>query len=159
MAPVAGESQSGAGGSKKNKIDPSKWKRRRESFSCTEEVWAAAKVAWREERTQYPAWTDWLEAALDEKTRSVRDALGIPADQELPPAPDRLPTGRRTLRPMADTGKRETVKRGRRSFTCSPEIWADARAAWWAEDEEYPSWTDWIEEAITEKTQQAGTTD
>lgn len=113
----------------------------RSSFSATDEVWNAAKKAWVSARRQYPAWAEWLEGALDEKAARVRNELGV---EELPAAPDRLPPGRRTT----DSG---TAGRKRRSFTCTPRTWTRARAAWWAQAELYPSLSDWIEEAIEEK--------
>lgn len=128
--------------------DTTNWNRQRQSFSCTQEIWDQAKQAWRQERRQYPAWTEWLEAALDEKAQAVRASLGVTAQNPLPPAPDRLPTGRRTPPPTQ-------IDRGRRSFTCDPAVWAAARAAWWAEDDQYPAWTDWVEEAISEKVHRA----
>ncbi|GGK68925.1 hypothetical protein [Nocardia camponoti] len=114
----------------------------RSSFSATDEVWNAAKTEWMRRRRDYPAWAEWLEAALDEKSARVRAALGV---DELEPAPDRLPPGRRTT----ESG---TAGRKRRSFTCTPRTWERARAAWWAQAELYPALTDWIEEAIEEKT-------
>lgn len=120
------------------------WRRNRQSFSCTDAVWDRAKATWKTQRRQYPAWTEWLEAALDEKAESVHAALGVTAASPLPPAPDRLPPGRRT---PSDS----LVGRSRRAFTCAPAIWTAARAAWWTEEDSYPAWTDWIEEAIREK--------
>lgn len=51
------------------------WKRKRESFSCTKEIWDHAKTAWSVVRSDYPAWTEWLEAALREKAASVQTQL------------------------------------------------------------------------------------
>lgn len=141
MAPSDGEAYTVGAGTPAPGQERSSWKRKRESFSCTEEIWEAAKSAWSAVRREYPAWTEWLEAALEEKTQAVHADLGV---TELDPAPPRLPTGRRT--PAATT-----VDRERRSFTCAPVIWANARAAWWAQEAAYPSWTDWVEEAIAEK--------
>lgn len=154
MAPSGGESYTvGAGASPPGK-NQSDWKRKRESFSCTAAIWGRAKAAWSAVRRDYPAWTEWLEAALVEKTAAVHAQLGVTEAAPLPPAPARLPTGRRT--PAAGA-----VNRERRSFTCAPIIWANARAAWWAQEEDYASWTDWVEEAIAEKaakTEKAATT-
>lgn len=144
MAPPKGEKYTVGAGNNPPGSDRSTWKRKRESFSCTKDIWERAKTAWSSVRREYPAWTEWLEAALEEKTEAVHAALGVTPENPLPPAPARLPTGRRTPPPVQ-------VDRERRSFTCAPAIWADARAAWWAEEESYPSWTDWVEEAIAEK--------
>lgn len=124
------------------------WKRKRESFSCTKEIWDHAKTAWSVVRSDYPAWTEWLEAALREKAASVQSQLTPGDDSPLPRAPSRLPTGRRE--PAL-----EPVDRERRSFTCAPAVWSDARAAWWAQSPDYPSWSDWVEEAIVEKTKKS----
>ncbi|BAD60631.1 MULTISPECIES: hypothetical protein [Nocardia] len=113
----------------------------RENFSCSDEVWGAAKKKWGQQLRQYPTWTGWLEAALAEKTARTRQKLGISTFE---PAPDRLPPGRRTPPDQAGT-------RPRRSFSCSVEVWQDARNAWWAEAESYPAWSDWAEEAVAEK--------
>lgn len=120
----------------------SSWARTRQSFSCTDRVWTDAKAAWSSVRREYLAWTQWLEEALAIKAETVRTELGRGV---LDPAPDRLPTGRR-IAADAPTG------RTRRAFTCSPEVWAQARAAWWAQEEMYPAWSDWVEEAIAEMT-------
>ncbi|MBY6414824.1 hypothetical protein HQ346_24805 [Rhodococcus sp. BP-252] len=125
----------------------SSWARTRHSFSCTDQVWGDAKAAWSSVRREYLAWTQWLEAALTLKAAAVRAELGRSV---LDPAPERLPTGRRVAAD-APTG------RSRRAFTCSPEVWAQARAAWWTQEESYPAWSDWVEEAIVEMT--ARTTD
>ena len=119
------------------------WKRRRESFSCTVEVWNDAKAAWTRVRRTYPAWTEFIEAASGEKAERVRSRLGV---TELEPAPDRLPTGRRVPAPTV------TARDASKSFSCAPAVWADARAAWWAEQDDYPAWSDWCEEALSEKT-------
>ena len=123
------------------------WARTRQSFSCTDQVWGDAKAAWSSVRRDYLAWTQWLEAALALKAATVRAELGRSV---LDPAPERLPTGRRIA---ADA----PTRRSRRAFTCSPEVWAQARAAWWAQEGSYPAWSDWVEEAIVEMT--ARTTD
>lgn len=120
----------------------SSWARTRQSFSCTDQVWGDAKAAWSSVRREYLAWTLWLEAALAIKAAAVRTELGRGV---LDPAPERLPTGRR-IAADAPTG------RSRRAFTCSPEVWAQARAAWWAQEESYPAWSDWVEEAVVEMT-------
>mgnify|MGYP005990194789 CR=1 FL=1 len=120
----------------------SSWARTRQSFSCTDQVWEDAKAAWDSVRREYLAWTQWLEAALALKSAAVRAELGRGV---LDPAPDRLPTGRRIA---ADS----PPGRKRRAFTCSPTVWAQARAAWWAQEESYPAWSDWVEEAIVEMT-------
>ncbi|MGW5569789.1 hypothetical protein ACWEVD_01195 [Nocardia thailandica] len=112
----------------------------RSSFSATDEVWNAAKGAWVAERRQYPTWAEWLETALAEKAARVRAALG---NDSLPAAPDRLPPGRRSAEGPAG--------RKRRSFTCTPQVWQEARDAWWAQSSQYWTLTDWIEEAIAEK--------
>jgi hypothetical protein len=141
MAPADRETYTVGGGSAPPGTDESSWKRRRESFSCTDEIWDRGKTAWASARRSYPAWTEWLESAIQDKTAAVRVALGV---TDLPAAPERLPTGRRSPSPTNDT-------RSRRSFTVVPAIWAEARAAWWAQESDYPAWTDWVEEAIAEK--------
>lgn len=141
MVPNEGDTYTVGAGANPPGQDPTNWKRKRESFSCSNEVWEKAKNAWSAVRRDYPAWTEWVEAALAEKTEAVLAELGV---TELAAAPERLPTGRRT--PAATA-----VTRERRSFTCTPVVWANARAAWWAKEEDYPSWTDWVEEAIAEK--------
>lgn len=117
------------------------WKRQRETFSCTQETWDSAKEAWAGNRREYPSWAEWLEDALVEKTARVKDALGI---SELPPAPDRFPTGRRSRTDMPPT-------RSRRTFTVRPAAWDEARRAWWATLDDFDAWSDWVEEAIVEK--------
>lgn len=142
MTPADGESYTVGAGAEPPGQDSKGWKRQRESFSCTDEIWERGKISWSAVRKTYLSWTQWLEAALEEKTQAVKAELGV---EELPSAPDRLPTGRRT--PAATP-----VGRHRRSFTCIPSVWAQARAAWWAQEEVYhSSWTDWVEEAIAEK--------
>lgn len=117
------------------------WKRQSASFSCSDTVWNQAKEAWRSNRAQYPAWTDWLEAALEAKADYRREEL---AGVVMPEAPDRLPTGRRAPRRSAES-------RSRRSFTCAPQIWQHARNAWWSQESDYPALSDWMEEALAEK--------
>lgn len=118
------------------------WARTRQSFSCTDQVWEDAKAARNLVRREYLTWTQWLEAALAFKSAAVRAELGR---DMLDPAPERLPTGRR-IAADAPSGRK------RRAFTCAPAVWAQARAAWWAQEESYPAWSDWVEEAIVEMT-------
>ena len=121
----------------------------RENFSCSDQVWGAAKKKWGQQLRQYPTWTGWLESALAEKTERTREKLGLSVFES---APDRLPPGRRTPPDQAGT-------RPRRSFSCSVEVWRDARDAWWAEAESYPAWSDWAEEAVHEKTESSPQTE
>ncbi len=121
--------------------DDTTWTRKRESFSCTDEVWSAAKTAWLADLDTHPAWTHWLEAALAEATDGTRTAHG-----ELRPAPAKIPTGRREPAPAGSAPK------ARRSFTCRPDIWAAARDAWWTDRDTHPQFSDWICDAITAKT-------
>ncbi|WP_246003246.1 hypothetical protein [Nocardia tenerifensis] len=111
------------------------------NFSCSDEVWSAAKKTWQAQIRRYPTWTSWLEAAFVEKTARKRAELGM---TEFDPAPDRLPPGRRFTPEQAGT-------RPRRAFSCDVRIWDDARGAWWAEAERYSAWSDWAEEAVQEK--------
>ncbi|MGY4101954.1 hypothetical protein ACW2Q0_20755 [Nocardia sp. R16R-3T] len=113
----------------------------RVNFSCSDEVWSAAKKKWQKQIRQYPTWTRWLEAAFAEKTARKRAELGM---TEFEPAPDRLPPGRRIPPEQAGT-------RPRRSFSCDVQVWDHARDTWWAEAELYPAWSDWAEEAVQEK--------
>lgn len=115
------------------------WTRERQSFSCTDDVWTAAKHAWTHDMYRYPAWTDWVETAIAEATdRTERDA------GPLRTAPARIPPGRRD-------GSTPGPHRRRRSFTCQPHIWAAARNAWWTEVARYPQLSDWIEVALATK--------
>lgn len=112
------------------------WTRERQSFSCTDEVWDAAKEAWMADVHQHPAWTDWLEDVLDRAAEAVRADVG-----ELASAPARIPPGRRS-------GTQTAPSRRRRSFTCRPDVWSRARDAWWTQVADYPQLSDWIETAI-----------
>lgn len=118
------------------------WTRERHSFSCAEEVWTAAKQAWSTDLDTYPAWTDWLEAALQEAIATTKKANGT-----LATAPARIPPGRRD---GADT---DADSRPRRGFTCQPHIWTDTRNAWWTERDHYAHLSDWITAALTTKAQ------
>lgn len=115
------------------------WTRERQSFSCTDEVWDAAKRAWSANLDSHPAWTDWLEHALDAAAQRVYDDIG-----ELKTAPARIPPGRRSA---ATPGGRR-----RRSFTCRPDVWTNVRNAWWTQVAHYPQLSDWIETAIATQT-------
>ncbi|MDJ0363113.1 hypothetical protein [Rhodococcus sp. H29-C3] len=118
------------------------WSRERESFSCTDQAWDEAKAAWGSVRRDYLTWALWLETALANKTAAVKAELNT---EVLEPAPERLPTGRRTAAAAP-------IRRKRRAFTCAPDVWKQARAAWWVQLELYPALSDWIEEAIVEMT-------
>lgn len=111
------------------------WTRERQSFSCTDDVWDAGKRAWSEDLDAHPAWTDWLEQALDTAAQQVRKRHG-----ELKTAPARIPPGRRSATGVG--GRR------RRSFTCRPDVWTAVRDAWWTQVAQYPQLSDWIEAAI-----------
>lgn len=117
----------------------SEWSRERQSFSCTDEVWAAAKQAWAEQLEEHPAWTDWVETALAEASARTAEEFG-----SLRTAPARIPPGRRD-------GSAPGPQRRRRSFTCQPHIWSAARNAWWTEVSHYPQLSDWIEAALAAK--------
>lgn len=118
--------------------DNSEWSRVRQSFSCTDSTWTAAKSAWAADRTRYPAWTEWLEAALAAAADATERRMGT-----LRTPPERIPPGRSAG--TAPAGRR------RRSFTCRPIIWSRARAAWWTEVDTCPQLSDWIESAIAAK--------
>ncbi|WP_072713722.1 hypothetical protein [Rhodococcus rhodnii] len=109
------------------------------SFSCSDEVWDTAKSAWSACAHDFPAWAWWLETALAAKA----DETAARHPGGLEPAPAKLPPGRRER-------TSSTPDRTRRSFTCRREVWDRARAAWWTEQEQYPSFTEWAEEALTE---------
>lgn len=119
----------------------SEWTRERQSFSCTDDIWDAAKQAWSDQIDKHPAWTDWLESALAEGAARTKQSL-----HELKPAPARIPPGRRQ-----HDGTR--THRRRRSFTCQPEIWQMVRDAWWTESGGRSQLSDWIEAAIAAKAQ------
>ncbi|ORM35492.1 hypothetical protein [Williamsia sp. 1135] len=116
------------------------WTRERHSFSCTQETWDAAKKAWMSDLNTYPAWTEWLEAALAEAIATTRQQYG-----ELATAPARIPPGRRESAPT------DAPSRTRRAFTCQPHIWADTRNAWWTERDSATHLSDWISTAMSTK--------
>ena len=127
------------------RIDPSAgWRRQRRGLSISDPVWEAAKRKWIADRDLYPAWSDWLETALADKTAATRKRHRLRKGEDFPSAPDRLPTGRR-LPPAAPHGR---IKRG---FTCTPSVWDKARAAWWADRDDWADWADWAEDAIAKK--------
>lgn len=117
------------------------WTRERRSFSCDDSVWDAAKAAWANDIETYPAWTYWLEAALVEAIDATRDR-----HKKLATAPAKIPPGRRDGPPASPLG------RTRRSFTCQPHIWTQARDAWWTDRDTHLNLSDWISAAITAKT-------
>ncbi|WP_288336660.1 hypothetical protein [uncultured Gordonia sp.] len=119
-------------------MSDSEWTRERQSFSCTDTTWTAAKAAWAADRATHPAWTDWLEHALAEAADATEHRTGA-----LRTPPERIPPGRSVG--TAPAGRR------RRSFTCRPTIWARTRAAWWTDIDTYPQLSDWIEAAIATK--------
>lgn len=120
-------------------------RRQRCSFSCSDDVWDAAKAAWARQRRNYWVWTEWLEEAIEEKIARTKEQLGI---DTFDPAPTRLPPGRR---PDSDA----PYGRKRRSFTCVPEVWNEAKDVWWAQVDDYPMWTDWLEDALAEKAERS----
>lgn len=118
----------------------SEWTRERQSFSCTDDIWNAAKHAWADQLDEHPAWTDWLETAIAEAVDTTHALHG----GQLASAPARIPPGRRD-------GTTAGPPRRRRSFTCQPHIWAGARDAWWTERRTYPQLSDWMQAAIATK--------
>jgi hypothetical protein len=119
------------------------WRRRRHHLSISDPIWDAAKQKWVADRYTYPAWSDWVEAALDAKINATRKRYGLSEGQEFPPAPETLPTGRR----KPPSAPQERIRRG---FTCAPAVWQKARDAWYADLEEYSDWADWGEDAVAE---------
>lgn len=121
--------------------DSTQWSRTRQSFSCPQDLWDTCKLAWANALDDYPAWTDWLEAAIADGTAATRARAG----GALRTAPARIPPGRREPAPAG------APTRARRSFTCRPDIWTDARDAWWTEREQHPQLSDWICAALAAK--------
>lgn len=128
-----------------SRIDPSAgWRRQRRSLSVSDPVWEAAKKKWVADYDRYPAWADWLESALAEMTLAARRRHRLRKGEQFPAAPDRLPAGRR----QPPTSPHGRIRRG---FTCTPEVWDAARAAWWADRDDWPDWSDWAEDAVVKK--------